>query len=388
MKEFFRLCFVFPCVSLLFPALLWADPPVVEPAANTLTVESSANTSTAQAPATLTEIVVTASRLDTPASQLPNSLTVITAQDIEKKQAGTVKEALQNVPGMDVVQSGGPGQITYTYLRGSNDQDTLVMMDGIPLNDPIAAARSYDFLDELTLGGVQQIEVVRGPQSVLYGSNALAGVVNIVTREGAGPTAGSALFEEGSFGTFRESAVIQGGNNESDYALSASTLNTAGYPSADKAFGNTLNNPDSDFSSYLRLGAAPVSNLREEVLVNYNQAHFNLDDGAGSPAIPEPLMDDANYWGDQKQVLVGSKTRLTLGDWEQSLVLSFGDNNRYYSDSQSPAYPNSYTFVDLYDGQTAQATWQNDLKILPGKTLVFGLQGYREWGTSPPFPPA
>ncbi len=381
MKHFLRSCRVLPLVSLFFPALLWADPPlVVEPAANTLTVESSANTLPAQSLPPMREMVVTASRLDTPANQVPNSMTVITVQDMEKKQSGTVNEALQNVPGLDVVQSGGPGEITYIYTRGGNDADTLVLMDGIPLNDPIATARSYDYLDELTLGGVQQIEVVRGPQSVLYGSNAMAGVVNIVTQEGAGPTGGSALFEGGSYGTVREAALAQGGGPQGNYALSASYFDTAGFPSADKAFGNTLNNPDTDFSSLLRLGAAPVSNLREEVLVNYNQSRTNVDDGAGSGSTPMPIMDDPNYWVDQKQVLVGSKTHFTLGDWEQSLVLSFGDNNRYYIDSADAAYPNSSTFTNQYDGQTGQATWQNNLRLDPGKILVFGLQGYREWG--------
>src|SRR5579871_4738204 len=382
MQNFSRLCRVFLPLFLLFPVFLWADPPVVEPTANTLTVESSANTAAAQAPVTLPETVVTAGRLDMPASQVPNSITVITAKDIERKQSATVNQALQNVPGMEVVQSGGPGQITYTYTRGSNDQDTLVLMDGIPLNDPIATARNYDYLDELSLGGVKQIEVVRGPQSVLYGSNAMAGVVNIVTQDGGGPTGGSVLFEGGSYGTVRESASASGGGCLGDYALSASYFDTAGFPAADKAFGNTYNNPDTDFSSLLKLGAQPVSNLREEVLVNYNQSRISLDDGAGSEAQPQPVMDDANYWGDQKQVLVGSKTRLSLGNWNQSLILSFGDNNRSYSDSQSTAYPNSSTFVNQYDGQTAQATWQNDLKLASDKNMVFGLQAYREWGSS------
>lgn len=383
MPKFSALCRLFSVFFLLIPALLWADPPLVEPAANTLTVESSANTATAQVLVSLTQIVVTANRLNTPANQVPNSMTVITAQDIEKKQAGTVNQALQEVPGLNLVQNGGPGQITYTYMRGAGDGAAQVMIDGIPLNDPESTgARSYDYLDELTLGGVQQIEVVRGPQSVLYGSNAMAGVINIVTQQGAGAVGGSVLFEGGSYGTVRESASVQGGSGTSDYALSTSYFDTAGFPTADKAFGNTVNNPDTDFSSLLKLGAQPVSNLREEVLVDYNQSRTNFDDGAGSSTTPTPIMDDPNQWADQKQVLVGSKTRLTLGDWGQSLILSFGDNNRYYSDSQNSAYPNSFTYVNPYDGQTAQATWQNDLKVAPGKTLVFGLQGYQEWGST------
>ena len=343
-------------------------------------VESSPNT---QSAVQLPEVVVTANRLETPASQVPNSLTVITAQDMERKQSETVMDALQNVPGMAVAQSGGPGEIASLYTRGTRDGDTLVLMDGIPLNDPLGTSRSYDYLDELTLGGIQRIEVLRGPESVLFGSNAMAGVINIIPREGSGPTSGSVLAEGGSYGTTRESASVQGGNSKCDYALSTSYFSTAGFPSADKAFGNSLNNPYSDFSGLLKVGAPLASNIREEILLNYNQSSLNTDDGAGSAA-GDPVMDDPFSWANQKQVLLGSKTRWTLGNWEQDLILSFVDDNRSNTDVASPVAPNAI-YGDsqyLYDGQTAQITWQNDLKIMPEETIVLGLQGYREWGNS------
>lgn len=341
-------------------------------------VESSPNT---QSAVQLPEVVVTANRLETPASQVPNSLTVITAQDMERKQSETVMDALQNVPGMAVAQSGGPGEIASLYTRGTRDGDTLVLMDGIPLNDPLGTSRSYDYLDELTLGGIQRIEVLRGPESVLFGSNAMAGVINIIPREGSGPTSGSVLAEGGSYGTTRESASVQGGNSKCDYALSTSYFSTAGFPSADKAFGNSLNNPYSDFSGLLKVGAPLASNIREEILLNYNQSSLNTDDGAGSAA-GDPVMDDPFSWANQKQVLLGSKTRWTLGNWEQDLILSFVDDNRSNTDVASPAAPNAVYGDAQYDGQTAQITWQNDLRLLPEETLVLGLQGFREWGNS------
>lgn len=354
--------------------------PGLEPSGPTPVVESAADTSTSQVSAEMMEMVVTASRLDRPASQVPNSMTVLTAKEMENKQSGTVNGALQEVPGLDTVRAGGPGESTSLYMRGGGDGDTLVLMDGIPLNDPLSTSRAYDYLDGLPLNGVQRIEVLRGAQSVLYGSNAMAGVVNIITGEGAGPAGGSVLFEGGSYGTWREQASAQGGDARGYYALAASYFNTAGFPSAEKAFGNSLNNPFSDFSSLLRLGAAPASNVREELLVSYNQSRLNLDDGAGSGSLPMPVMDDANNWSDQKQVLVGSRTHWTLGDWEQVLTLSLGDNDRYYSDSADPLYPYSADSASRFDGQTGQITWQNNWRVEPGKTLVFGLQGYREWG--------
>jgi vitamin B12 transporter len=359
-----------------------ADQLVSEPYGNTLTVESNTNPISAQVSVALPEVVVTANRLDTPISQVPNSITVITAQDIEKKQSATAMEALQNVPGLILAQSGGPGEIASIYTRGSGDGDTLVLMDGIPLNNPVGTARSYDYLDQLALGGVRQIEVVRGPQSVLYGTNAMAGVINIITQMGSGPASGSVLVEGGSYGTVRQTASVEGGDTKCDYALSTSYYSTAGFPTADKAFGNSLNNPYDDLSSLFHLETPLASNFREEVLVNYNQSRINIDDGAGS-ASGDPIMDDPNGWIDQKQVLVGSKTSWTLGDWEQSLTLSFMDNYYDGSDIQSAESPNSYTYADSYDGQSGKLTWQNNLKISPEETLVLGLEGNQEWGNSP-----
>ncbi len=369
-------------ISVGSPSFLLADQPVPEPFGNTLTVESNTNTFSAQVLLALPEVVVTTNRLDTPVSQVPNSITVITAQDIEKKLSSTAMEALQDVPGLTLEQSGGPGEIASIYTRGSDDGDTLVLLDGIPMNNPVGTGRSYDYLDQLALGGVQQIEVVRGTQSVLYGSNAMAGVINIITQKGSGPASGSVLVEGGSYGTVRETALVQGGDSKCDYALNTSYFSTAGFPTADKAFGNSLNNPYDDFSSLFHLGAPLTSNIREEVLVNYNQSRINIDDGAGS-ALGDPVMDDPNDWIDQKQVLMGSKTSWTLGNWEQSLTLSFMDNYYDNNDIQSADSPNSYNYTDSYDGQSGKLTWQNNLKLLPEETLVLGLEGYQEWGNSP-----
>ena len=363
-------------ISVGSSSFLLADPPVSEPSGNTLTVESNTNTLSAQAPVALPEVVVTANRLDTPVSQVPNSITVITAQDLEKKQSSTVMEALQEVPGLDIAQSGGPGQTASIYTRGANDGNTVVMIDGIPLYDPSGTSRSYDYLDQLSLDGVSRIEVVRGAQSTLYGSNAMAGVINLITPEGVGPAGGSALFEGGSYGTFREAASAQGGDSKNYYSLSTSYFNTAGFPTADKSFGNSFNNPDSDFSSVLRLGTAPVTNFHEDLLIRFSQARTSIDGGGG------PGMDDPNNWVNQKQFLVGSKTKLTLGNWTQLLMVSFVDDDRDYSDVADSAYLNAYTYHDTYDGQSAQIIWQNNLWLSREETLVLGLQGSEEWGNT------
>src|SRR6185503_17878632 len=150
-------------------------------------------------------------RLESPLDQVPNSITVITAKDFEQKQATTVQEALAGVPGLAIVQTGPSGQISSIFLRGANPQHTLVLMDGVPLNDPVSSYNEYSFLDQISLDDVKRIEVVRGPGSTLFGSNAMGGIINIITRKGGGKLSGSLLSEAGARLTFREAIAVQGG---------------------------------------------------------------------------------------------------------------------------------------------------------------------------------
>src|SRR5665213_1217202 len=348
--------------SMMAPVITTVETPLI-------TAKPSSTNTSLQMP----EVVTTANRLDTPLNDLPNSVTVITAKDFEQKQAKTVLDALEDVPGLDITQTGQPGQVSSIHVRGSNDEHTLVMIDGIPLNDPDSTARSYDYLDQLSLDNVSKIEVVRGPQSTLYGSNAMAGGVNIITQEGTGPSGGSALFESGSYGTFLGQAAAQGSDSKGHYSISTSNFSTAGFPSADKSLGNSFNNSDNNFSSALKLGVSPESNFNQDILVRYNQSRTSLDDGGGAG------MDDPNYWVSQQQVLVASETQWKLDSWKQLLTVSFVDSYRDFTDMADTAYPNASTSHLTYDGQTAQITWQNNLRFGSEETLVFGLQGSEEW---------
>ncbi len=368
-------------------------------AGNISAVEPSANTTAAQAPISMSEVVVTANRLDTPVSQVTDSMTVITAQDIEKKQSSTALDAIQEVPGLEVAQTGNPGEVASIYIRGNNPEDTLVLLDGIPLNDPIGAAFSYDYLDGLSLEGIQQIEVVRGPQSTLWGSNAIGGVINIIPQSGPAPLGGSALVEGGSYGTSREVVSAQGGDNGGYFNFDASHYNTAGFPAlsvkgldaADAAFepstAGSVNNGDDTNTASLRLGSDLASNLEEKVFLRYSQSNTSLDAYNtvlfdGGLATASYLTDDPDYFALQKQFMADSRTdwKLLDGSWEQSLNLAFFDDNRLYN-AVTNAY-NNYSETGNFDGQTAQAIWQNDLHLLKEESVVLGVQGQDEWAAS------
>ncbi len=175
-------------------------------------------------------VVVTAS--DTPQSvdEVSKAITVVDKQDIEVRDESTVAESLRNVPGLRVQQLGGPGSFTSIKTRGLRSEDTAVLIDGFRFRD--AAATQGDasgFLEDMIVTDVGRIEVLRGSGSSLYGSNAIGGVINLVTDQGGGPIHGSLLSEGGGLGFFRGQGQVAGGarNNSIVYSAGFSHLNVS-----------------------------------------------------------------------------------------------------------------------------------------------------------------
>src|SRR6266540_4580356 len=184
-------------------------------------------------------VVVTAS--DTPQSvdEVSKAITVVDKQDIEVRDESTVAESLRNVPGLRVQQLGGPGSFTSIKTRGLRSEDTAVLIDGFRFRD--AAATQGDasgFLEDMIVTDVGRIEVLRGSGSSLYGSNAIGGVINLVTDQGGGPFHGNVLAEGGGLGMFRGRGQVAGGsrNNTIVYSAGFSHLNvTRGVDGQDEA---------------------------------------------------------------------------------------------------------------------------------------------------------
>ena len=130
-------------------------------------------------------VVVTAQRLPQPVEHSLAALTVLERADIEASQAPDLPSLLARLPGVDMARTGGPGSATSVFMRGTNSSHVLVLRDGMPLNDPSTPQSLFDFGNDL-LSDVERIEVIRGPMSGLYGSGAIGGVVNLITRSGRG----------------------------------------------------------------------------------------------------------------------------------------------------------------------------------------------------------
>ena len=137
-------------------------------------------------------IVVSATRIETPEKDSPATIDVIRSDDFDIKQTHRVADALREVPGVSVVQSGPPGSLTSVFTRGLRSEHTQVLLDGIPINQGLQGA--FNFAD-LTTDNIDRIEIVRGPQSTLYGPRALAGVIQIFTKRGNGEPIGEFSLE-------------------------------------------------------------------------------------------------------------------------------------------------------------------------------------------------
>src|SRR2546427_7086417 len=162
------------------------------------------------------QVVVSATRFDIPLDQSPASVSVITSENLEQKQIERVSNALREVPGLSIVQTGTAGQLTSVFTRGLRSEHTQVLLDGIPINQGLQGA--FNFAD-LTTDDIGRIEVVRGPQSTLYGPRALAGVIQIFTKEGEGSPTIMLSGEGGSYDTFREWLESEGKIDQFYYSI-------------------------------------------------------------------------------------------------------------------------------------------------------------------------
>jgi vitamin B12 transporter len=172
------------------------------------------------------EVVVTAFRTPTQLDAIGSAYSILTGDDIENRQALTVSDLLRTIPGVEIDRSGPIGTTTTLRMRGGESNHTLVIIDGVVVNDE-SQGSIFNFSDLLTTD-IERIEVIRGPQSALFGSEALSGVINIITKKGSGETKVTANLEGGSFNSKRVGGSLSAGTAMYDYKFSASKFNTDG----------------------------------------------------------------------------------------------------------------------------------------------------------------
>lgn len=316
----------------------------------------------AQASEQLPELIVTADRMAQDEASISADVTVINRKTIEQSQASSVAELLRSQAGIDVAATGGPGKSTSVFLRGGSSGHTLVLIDGVRVGS--ATLGSFDW-SNLSTADIERIEIVRGPQSSLYGADAMGGVIQIFTRTGEAGSKIRLRAEGGSYGTSAGFINVTGkGNSGVSYALTVDGLRTKGVSAA--ASGTELD-PYRQLTVSGRV-SLPVGEGELELIGRNVDGQTGLD-GFGPT-------DVLNFTSDTRQSVGSTKLSYPISDMiESSLQLSRSIDEVIGRDPAG-GFNNSD-----FRTQIDQLSWQNHIET-DSVSLLAGLDMYRSKGYS------
>ncbi len=307
------------------------------------------------------ETVVTATRVPTPVVDIPAGVTVIDRQTIEERGYTTLTQALAAVPGVHVSQSGGPGGNASVFVRGTNSNQVLVLRDGMPLNDASDASGAFNFGID-TLADVERIEVIRGPMAALYGSGAIGGVINLISRQGHEP--GFHVTGELAGGYPRQ---IEGNINASgiegpvDYSATVEGQSQRGYDTTPQRESIYTGVPDPyrNVVGTLNLGYTPIDGTRLSLFLRARSAEFGFN------ALGNPTFDDSNSTGYDDSLLgrVGIASKLFNGAYETSVFAGRLQDDRRYTETLKPLDPNQESNNSRYHAYRTDVQWNNALHL-------------------------
>ena len=322
-------------------------------------------------------LTVTATRVPTPVANLAAGVTIIDRKTIEERGYVTLVDALSAVPGLRVVQSGGPGSQTSVFIRGTNSNHVLVLRDGIPVNDPGDPGGAFNFGID-TLEDVERIEVVRGPLSSLYGSGAVGGVINLITRHGRAAPPGDLVLAGGSPSQLLAQGDVAGGFGIYDYAANLEGFSTRGFDQTPRReTGVYTGEVDGDRAktAQAELGATISPDTRVSVLLRARDAKYGYDEVGGV------AYDGGNATGYDASLFgrLGLTSKLFDGFWDTSLYLSRLQEDRRYTVTLDAQDSNQATGDSRYHGRRTDVQWNNtlhfkDYGVLTTNSLTFGYE--------------
>lgn len=308
-------------------------------------------------------VVVTATKVETPMSHLGASVTVVTEDEVRTYNYFQVEDALRNVPGVEIARSGSLGKTTSIRIRGAGPEQVIVLVDGVRVSSP---TQGITELSELTLDGIDRVEIVRGPQSTLYGADAIGGVVNIITKKGSGPLQGSLWLEGGSYQTIREQANVQGSWGGFNYNLSASRYDTRGHV-------GPFNNDDAGLTSFnARIGYDFPWKGELSFVTRYLKLSNDLPVGSTNPR----TVFDPNSQQQSETYLYALTYKQPVFDWwDASARYSQWWNNAGF---QNPPPPNASFTRSQIDNQRQEIELINSFKVTSWNTLTAGYENRGE----------
>ncbi len=317
----------------------------------------------------LNDVVITATRTNSNTVELANSISVIDSAEIVNKNSFDTFDAIKNEYGISFTQQGGKASVSNIYIRGGSPSESLVIIDGVEVNMPNDPSNFYNFFS-LPLDNTSRVEILSGPQSTLYGSDALTGVVNIISLRGKGKPVVNFGLEGGSYNSYKGTITSLGAIDKFNYSAAFSRTKSDGYSAASEKYGNTeadgfqLDN----FNTILGYDFSETFDL--DLVIRYNNSSTDLDQSFGSPE----NWDDNTYIFDQEEYFVRALGNLSLmnNKWKQKFSLSSFRNIRNYSFDTSSA--SIYYSWSNYDGTKYKADWQNDLYFLDNNLITAGAE--------------
>jgi vitamin B12 transporter len=317
----------------------------------------------------LEAVVVTATRIPTPEIQVASSMTVVTAEDIAARQERTLPDVLKDVPGLNVVQSGGPGAQSSVFMRGTDSNHTKVLVDGIDVSDPSNSNATFDF-GQLLTQDIERVEVLRGPQSGLYGSDAIGGVINIITKSGQGPLRAALSAEGGSFDTFNQTGSISGSDDQFHYSANLEHFHSGETPVTPLELlapgEQRIDDYYDNFTASTKLGLDVTQDFDLGLVARYTNTHlfYTGQDYNVFPTIPDAQQSESitnEYYGRITAHLISFD-----GVLSQTLGVAYTRNETATVEPQTPETVNT--------GDRVKVDWQGAIKVSSAHTLLLGAE--------------
>lgn len=264
----------------------------------------------------LNEVVVTASRSPKKIADIGKVVKVISQEEIARSQGRTLPELLNAVVGLTIAGSGSnPGEVQSVYLRGASPANTLILIDGIAVNDAAGISGEYN-IAAIDVSQIEKIEILKGASSTLYGSDAVAGVINIITKKGNQKLSAHALLTAGSYQTFKTAVGLNGSVNHTQVAINFSNLDSKGFSTAQAPSPGLSFDKDGfkQMAGGLNLSSFVSNNVKLIAGLQINQNRADLDQGAFTDAL--------NYTSDRFALLAHLGTKISFNKGDLSFVLS------------------------------------------------------------------
>ena len=308
-------------------------------------------------------IVVTATRTPTPLDQVPASITVLDKATIDRAQDIGATELLLRTPGISMSRNGGYGTATSLRIRGAESEQTVVVIDGVKLNDPSSTGGGYNFAN-LLIGDAQRIEVLRGPQSTLWGSQAIGGVVNIVTASPQAPIEGSFDIEAGSRDTVSARAALGGVSGPLSWRIGGQSFTTEGISAIAPAFGGGERDGYTNRNVAGRAEMALGANASIDLRGYYSTGRVEIDGFSG---------DAPDYSHNREFVgYAGLNFALLDGRLRNRIAYNYTDTDR---DSYSPELEQPLSFEAA--GKNRRFEYQGIFELTDRISATFGAENER-----------